>query len=159
MRPIIDLNNLSYSKETKIYFTRMNILLRIVIMTALMGVSIYYFVDNKFWVALLTAGIFLFQIPYLTESIKRINEIQFRINAKGIQYQDDMLESWDNIENERVESVYTDEGSDHYFVYFIKDSGQVMKFDIASLSIDSSELKHCLYIQRGRFENEKAGKI
>lgn len=162
MRPIIDLNNLSYSKETKIYYTRANILFRVLIMVGLIAASIYYSIDNKYWIALLTVGIFLFQIPYLIESIKRMDEIQFRINSTGIQYRDQMLEPWDNIENERVvcvKSKNSDEADDYFFIYYIKDSGQVMNFEMGNLSISSGELNHCLYIHRGRFENEKASKM
>lgn len=162
MRPIIDLNNLSYSKETLIYYTRGNILMRILIMAGLIAASIYCLIDNKYWIALLVIGVFLFQIPYLIKSIKRIDEIQFRINSKGIQYQDQMLEPWDNIENERVicvRSKNNDEGDDYFFIYYIKDSGQVMNFKMGNFSIGTSELEHCLYIHRGRFEHERAAKM
>ncbi len=124
--------------------------------------AIYCCMNNNYWIALLTALIFFFQIPYLTESIKRRNEIQFRINDKGIQYRDGMLESWDNIENERVtyeENIGIDKERTYYFIYYIIDSGQVMKFGIEELSIGISELEHYLKIHRGRFEREKTAKV
>src|SRR3954468_15484449 len=100
MRPIIDENNLSYSKEVLIYYTRTNILLRILLLIGLAIGVIYYLNQNKSIISLLLAGIFLFQIPYLIKGIKRVDEIQFRINSEGIQYQNESLVPWSNIESE-----------------------------------------------------------
>ena len=63
MRPIIDVNNLSHSKEIVIYFTRMNIFLRILLLIGLAIGVIYYLNDDKSIISLLLAGIFLYQIP------------------------------------------------------------------------------------------------
>jgi hypothetical protein len=99
--------------------------------------------------------IFLFQIPYLIKEIKRIDEIQFRINSKGIQYRNLILVPWSNIENERVVTEHKNEKNiRYYFVYYIIDSGQVMKFDLADLSTDINELTITLTIQRNRFKKE-----
>ncbi|MFD1601863.1 hypothetical protein ACFSJW_17600 [Flavobacterium artemisiae] len=161
MRPIVDLNNLSYSKETKIYYSRTIILIRILILLLLAGTLIYYLIENDYLSLLIAGSIFLFQIPYLIKSIKRMNEIQFLINSIGIQYRGQMLEPWDNIENERIVNEYinNDQGYIDYLIYYIKDSGQVMKFDIREFGVGTRELKHALTIHRGRFENERAAKI
>ncbi|MDA6069376.1 hypothetical protein NJT12_07070 [Flavobacterium sp. AC] len=155
MRPIIDINNLSYSKEILIYDTRTNILLRILLLIGLAVAAIYFLNQNQSLAALVLLGIFLFQIPYLIKEIKRIDEIQFRINSKGIQYRNLILVSWSNIENERVITEYNDEKDiSYYFIYYIIDSGQVMKFNLSNLSTDINELSLALTIHRNRYKKE-----
>lgn len=155
MRPIIDENNLSYSKEVLIYYTRTNILLRILLLIGLAIGVIYYLNQNKSIISLLLAGIFLFQIPYLIKRIKRVDEIQFRINSEGIQYQNESLVPWSNIESERVITEYNNSKDiRHYFTYYIIDSGQIMKFNLSNLSTDISELTITLRIQRNRYKKE-----
>jgi hypothetical protein len=155
MRPIIDVNNLSYSKEIVIYYTRTNILLRILLLIGLAIGVIYYLNDDKSIISLVLAGIFLYQIPYLIKSIKRINEVQFRINGNGIQYQNESLVPWSNIENERTVTEYKNhEDWNHYFIYYIIDPGQVMKFDLEGLNIGKGDLQHALTLQRNRFKKE-----
>ncbi|MCA1918759.1 MAG: hypothetical protein LDL38_05125 [Flavobacterium piscis] len=155
MRPLIDANNLSYSKEILIYYTRTNILLRILLLIGLIVAAIYFLNQDQSLVSLVLSGIFLFQIPYLIKEIKRIDEIQFRINSKGIQYRNLILVPWSNIENERVVTEYKNEkDTRYYFVYYIIDSGQIMKFDLADLSTDINELTITLTIQRNRYKRE-----
>jgi hypothetical protein len=159
MRPIIDSNNLSYSEENLIYYTRTNILLRILLLIGLAVAAIYFVNQDKSIISLVLGGIFLFQIPYLIKEIKRIDEVQFRINSKGIQYRNLILVPWSNIENERVVTEYSgntnkNEDATYYFVYYIIDSGKVMKFDLAKLSTDISELSITLRIHRNRFNKE-----
>ena len=159
MRPLIDANNLSYSAETLIYYTRTNILLRVLLLLGLLVAAIYYLNQNLSIVSLILLGIFLFQIPFLIKEIKRIDEVQFRINSKGIQYRNLILVPWSNIENERVVNEYSgntnkNEDAVCYFVYYIIDSGKVMKFDLAKLSTDISELSITLRIHRNRFNKE-----
>lgn len=159
MRPIIDSNNLSYSEENLIYYTRTNILLRILLLIGLAVAAIYFVNQDKSIISLVLGGIFLFQIPYLIKEIKRIDEVQFRINSKGIQYRNLILVPWSNIENERVVTEYSgntnkNEDATYYFVYYIIDSDKVMKFDLAKLSTDISELSITLRIHRNRFNKE-----
>ena len=155
MRPIIDVNSLSHSKEIVIYFTRTNILLRILLLIGLAVGAIYYLNDDKSIISLLLAGIFLYQIPYLIKSIKRINEVQFRINSNGIQYQNENIVPWSNIENERVVTEYKDhDNSNHYFIYYIIEPGQVMKFDLEGLNIGKGDLQLALTLQRNRYNRE-----
>lgn len=155
MRPLIDENNLSYSKEVLIYYTRTNILLRILLLIGLAIGVIYYINQDKSIISLLLAGIFLFQIPYLIKGIKRINEVQFRINSNGIQYQNENIVPWSNIENERVVTEYKDhDNSNHYFIYYIIEPGQVMKFDLEGLNIGKGDLQIALTLQRNRYNTE-----
>jgi hypothetical protein len=156
MRPFIDLNNQSFSKETLIYYSRGIILMRGLLLIGLAIVAIYYLKENQFIISLLILIISLFQIPYLIKSLKRIDEIQFRINSKGIQYRDENLVPWNNIENERVITEYISKGDDgtEYFTYCIIDLGQVMKVKIAELNFDAGELQHTLTIHRNRYKRE-----
>ena len=155
MRPIIDVNSLSHSKEIVIYFTRTNIVLRILLLIGLAVGTIYYLNDDKSIISLLLAGIFFYQIPYLIKSIKRINEVQFRINSNGIQYQNENIVPWSNIENERVVTEYKDHvNSNHYFIYYIIEPGQVMKFDLEGLNIGKGDLQIALTLQRNRYNRE-----
>ncbi|MBS7255686.1 hypothetical protein [Flavobacterium branchiicola] len=155
MRPVIDVNNLSYSKEFLIYYTRTNILLRIFLLIGLVVAAIYFINQNQPTVSLVLSGIFLFQIPYLIKEIKRIDEIQFRINSEGIQYQNLILVPWSNIENERIITEYRNEKDiRHYFIYYIKDSDQIMKFNLADFSTDINELTITLTVQRNRYKRE-----
>lgn len=155
MRPLIDPNNLSHSKETLIYYTRTSILLRILLLIGLGVAIIYYLQKDQFIISLLVFGIFLYQIPYLIKSIKRINEVQFKINAQGIQYRNLILVPWSNIENERVVTEYVNsENSNDYFIYYIIDSGRIMKFDVAEFDVGMGDLQHTLTIHRNRFNKE-----
>jgi hypothetical protein len=155
MRPLIDENNLSYSKEVLIYYTRTNILLRILLLIGLAVAAIYFLNQDQSLISLILLCIFLFQIPYLIKGIKRIDEIQFKINSEGIQYQSESLVPWSNIENERVITEYKNSKDiRHYFIYYIIDSGQVMKFNLANFSTDISELTITLTIQRNRYKKE-----
>ncbi|MFB9077088.1 hypothetical protein ACFFLS_03400 [Flavobacterium procerum] len=155
MRPLIDTNNLSHSQEFLIYYSRSNIVMRAALLIGTAIAVIYFYIENKPWIVLLLLGLFIFQIPYLIRFIKSIDDIQFRINAEGIQYQNNMLVSWDKIENERVETEYDkeNEGTD-YFIYFIKDTGQVMKFSLEDLSTSRGELQIVLTVNRNRFNKE-----
>jgi len=158
MRPLIDENNLSYSKEFLIYHTRGKILVRAVLVIGAFTGSIYFYMQNQLFVFSALLFLFIFQIPLLIKSVKRIDEIQFRINSKGIQYRDNLLIPWNNIENERAFSEhngYKDDTTD-YFIYYIIDPGQIMKFNLNELSTDVSELSIVLNVQRNRFKKENS---
>lgn len=155
MRSIIDKNNLNNSEETLIYYSRINIIWRAFILIVLTIVIIYSLQDKEFIPVLVGTAIFLFQIYYLVKSIKRINEIQFRINAEGIQYKNLIPVSWHNIENERVVTEYTsDENNINYFTYNVIDSEKIMRFNIKKFNINKWELQKALTIHRDRFNKE-----
>ncbi|KAF2513742.1 hypothetical protein EYY60_05815 [Flavobacterium zhairuonense] len=156
MRPLIDENNLSYSEEFLIYYTRGKILERVIyIVGSLIGL-IYCYIYNQLILVFALFCFFIVQIPLLIKSIKRIDEIQFRINSKGIQYRNNLLIPWSNIENERtfLEQDSYQENSAQYFTYDIIDSGQIMMFNLIKLSTDVSELGIVLKVQRNRFKKE-----
>lgn len=156
MRPLIDENNLSYSKEFLIYHTRGTIFMSLLLLVGSFVGFIYFYMQNQLLGVSLMFCLFVFQIPLLIKSIKRIDEIQFRINSKGIQYRNNSLIPWSNIENEKA--VYEDhdnrDNDTSYFTYQIIEPSQIMKFDLAGLSTDISELNIVLTIQRNRFKKE-----
>ena len=156
MRPLIDENNLSYSKEFLIYPTRGKILERVIFTIGSLIGLIYCYINNQLIIASILFCFFIFQIPLLIKSIKRIDEVQFRINSKGIQYRNNLLISWNNIENERTFSKQNGhkKGTTEYFVYYIIDPGQIMKFNLSELSTDVSELSIVLKVQRSRYNSE-----
>ncbi len=154
MRPFIDLNNLSYSKETLIYKTRANILIGILIAIVLFVWIISSLNQHEFAIASIIFFISLFPICYLIKAIKTIDEIQFRINSKGIQYKKLALVPWSNIENERVDIELANQKDSYYFVYHIIEPNQIMRFNISNLSTNFLELQHTLTIHRNRFNRE-----
>lgn len=156
MRPLIDENNLSFSKEFLIYYTRGEILQRILfIVGALIG-FVYFYTQNQLIIVAALFCFFVFQLPLLIKAIKKIDEIQFRINSKGIQYRDDLLVPWSNIENERAvwEHSVNRDNDNQFFIYYIIEPSQVMKFDLEELSTDVSELSIALTVHRNRFKKE-----
>lgn len=156
MRPLIDKNNLNFSKDFLIYYTRGKILERILFLIGVLIGFIYFYTQNQIIVVLIFFCFFIFQIPLLIKSIKKIDEIQFKINSKGIQYKEDILIPWNNIENERAvwEHSKNREDDKQYFIYYIIEPSQVMKFDLNELSTDASELSIVLTVQRNRFKKE-----
>lgn len=156
MRPIIDENNLNYSKEFLIYYSRGEILGRaFLVLGAFIG-FIYFYTQNQIILVLGLLFLFIFQIPLLIKTLKRIDEVQFRINANGIQHKNNVLIPWNNIENERADWEYSDNDKDGtpYFIYYVIEPGQIMKFNLSELSTDISELSIVLKIQRNRFKRE-----
>ncbi|WP_035649660.1 hypothetical protein [Flavobacterium sp. ASV13] len=156
MRPLIDENNLNYSKDFLIYYTRGEILERIFYVTGALIGLLYFYIQSQLILVSIFFFVFVFQIPLLIKSIKRIDEIQFIINSKGIQYKEDILVPWNNIENERTISVNNGykRGRTEYFIYYIIESDQIMKFDLGELSTDATELSIVLTVQRNRFKKE-----
>ncbi len=155
MRPLIDENNLSFSKEFLIYYTRGEILQRILFVVGALIGFIYFYMQNQLIIVAALFCFFVFQLPLLIKAIKKIDEIQFKINSKGVQYRDELLVPWSNIENERIVREYINSKNDkHYFIYYIIEPGQVMKFDLQELSTDVSELSIVLRVHRNRFKKE-----
>lgn len=152
MRPLFNSNNLSYSEEFIIHNSRTNILLRLLLLLGLAGAIIYCFWKNELINMLLLLAIFVYQIPILRKSLRIIDQVQFIINSDGIQYQNEDLISWNKIENERVVNERINaENTIDYFIYYIVDTGRIMKFDISELNTDPGTLQHALTIHRNRY--------
>lgn len=98
--------------------------------------------------------IILFLVYKALKLLKKVNEVQFRINSKGIQYKNEELVPWNNIENERVDTKFYGRSSTDFFIYYIIEPSQVMQFDLNELNTDASELSIALTIHRNRFKKE-----
>lgn len=155
MRPLIDVNNLSYSKEKLIYYSQTTIYAWLLAAIGLFFFAIYSLTNkNTFIVFFLLLPIILFLVYKASKLLKKINEVQFRINSKGIQYKNEELIPWNNIENERVDTKFYGRSSTDFFIYYIIEPSQVMQFDLNELNTDASELSIALTIHRNRFKKE-----
>ncbi|TPG37865.1 hypothetical protein [Flavobacterium pectinovorum] len=155
MRSIIDANNLSYSKETLIYYSRSLISLWICVLIGFaIGAICALQIKNGYFLSLFLLVFIVFQGNEQFKLLKRINEVQFRINSKGIQYRDLPLVSWSNIENERIVTEGHRKSRRHFFVYYIISEDNKMKIDIEPLNVGIGDLEHTLTIHRNRFKRE-----
>ncbi|WP_406844365.1 hypothetical protein [Flavobacterium soyae] len=155
MRPLIDVNNLSYSKEKLIYYSQTTIYAWLLAAIGLFIFAIYSLTNkNTFIVFFLLLPIILFLVYKALKLLKKVNEVQFRINSKGIQYKNEELVPWNNIENERVDTKFYGRSSTDFFIYYIIKPSQVMQFDLNELNTDASELSIALTIHRNRFKKE-----
>ncbi|MCD9577428.1 hypothetical protein [Flavobacterium soyae] len=155
MRPLIDVNNLSYSKEKLIYYSQTTIYAWLLAAIGLFIFAIYSLTNkNTFIVFFLLLPIILFLVYKALKLLKKVNEVQFRINSKGIQYKNEELVPWNNIENERVDTKFYGRSSTDFFIYYIIEPSQVMQFDLNELNTDASELSIALTIHRNRFKKE-----
>lgn len=155
MRPFIDLNNLSYSKETLIYYSRSILILWIcVLIAAFVGAICALQIQDGFIISLGLLAFIVFVGKEQLKILKRINEVQFRINSEGIQYRDLPLVSWSNIENERIVEEGRSKSKRYFFVYYIIDENNLMKVDIEQLNVGIGDLEHTLKIHRNRYKRE-----
>ena len=155
MRPLIDANNLSYSKEKLIYYSQTTIFTCFLAAIGLLIYAIYSLTfENGFIASLLLLPIILFLIYRTLKLLKRIDEVQFRINSKGIQYRNEELVSWSNIKNERIDTKISGRTSTNYFIYYIIDQDQIIKCNIGNLNTDREELQQNITIHRNRYLRE-----
>ena len=152
MRPIIDLNNLPYSKETLIYYSRENVLVMFFLfISGCVGV-VYPLVKQDYEMILFCSIIAVFYFGYQTYvQYLVIDQVQLRLNSEGIQYRNGPLVSWDYIENCSFYSNHNENEID-YFKYYRTDSDRIMIFEINELSIDRRDLEMSIRIHKNRFE-------
>lgn len=157
MRPFIDLSNLDYEGDTLIYYSRLYVLISIVVLFALVIGSIYVLnFENGFIFSIILWFIVLFYGQKIFYRLQRINEIQFKINAKGIQFRNEDFITWDNIENAKVISEKTgDDGNVYYFRYYISSENREIRTEIEPLNISSNELAVAIRIFTEKFNIEK----
>ncbi|RZJ48649.1 MAG: hypothetical protein EOO44_20450 [Flavobacterium sp.] len=121
MRPLlIDVNNLSYSKETLIYYSRAKLALWLMVIIGFSTFCIYLLTINKYLLALIISPFPVISGYLQYKILKRINEVQFRINSEGIQFRNEDFISWNNIENERIVVEGEHKKSRRtFFIYYI----------------------------------------
>ncbi|PXY44254.1 hypothetical protein [Flavobacterium hydrophilum] len=155
MRPLIDANNLSHSKEKLIYYSQTTVFTWFLAAFGLLIFAIYSLTNKNGFIAFfLLLPVILFLTYHASKLLKRIDEVQFRINSKGIQYRNEELVSWCNIENERVDTKISGRSSTDFFIYYIIDQNKIIKYNISNLNIDREELQLTLKINRNRYPRE-----
>ncbi len=155
MRPLIDVDNLSYSKEKLIYYSQTIIYTRFLIAFLFLIYAFYLLTLKDGHIGLLLIVPLIILLVYRPiKLMKKINEIQFRINSEGIQYRNEKLISWKNIENERVHTVKAGKSTTDFLIYYIIDQDKVINCDISDLNTDAEELRHTLKIHRNRYLRE-----
>lgn len=157
MRPFIDLSNLDFNGDTLIYYSRLYVLISIVVLFALVIGSIYALsIENGFIFSIILWFVVLFYGQKIFYRLQRMNEIQFKINSKGIQFRNENFITWDNIENARVISEKRgDEDIVYYFRYYIISENRVIQTEIEPLNISSNELALAIRIFTEKFNIEK----
>lgn len=157
MRPFIDLSNLDFNGDTLIYYSRLYVLISIVVLFALVIGSIYVLsIENGFIFSIILWFVVLFYGQKIFYRLQRMNEIQFKINSKGIQFRNENFITWDNIENARVISEKRgDEDIVYYFRYYIISENRVIQTEIEPLNISSNELALAIRIFTEKFNIEK----
>lgn len=157
MRPFIDLSNLDFNGDTLIYYSRLYVLISIVVLFALVIGSIYALsIENGFIFSIILWFVVLFYGQKIFYRLQRMNEIQFKINSKGIQFRNENFITWDDIENARVISEKRgDEDIVYYFRYYIISENRVIQTEIEPLNISSNELALAIRIFTEKFNIEK----
>jgi hypothetical protein len=159
MRPFIDLSNLDFNGDTLIYYSRMYVLITIVVLLSLVIGSVYALsIENGFVLSIMLWFPVLFYSQKIFYRLKRINEVQFKINSKGIQFRNEDFMTWDNIENPNVISEGTTRKNRiYYFRYYIISENRVIKTEIEPLNIGSSDLELAIRVFTDKFniENKK----
>lgn len=156
MRPLIEPIYLHYPEERIIYYSRTKAFICILILSALGCFScfVWKMKDGRIF-SLLIFIIICYHLYGIIKLLKKINQPQFKINSKGIQFRNEDFISWHNIQNERLITEGTRKNAINYFVYYIVDQDKVLKFDIQSLNIGYNDLKNTIIIARENFKKEK----
>jgi hypothetical protein len=160
MRPFIDLSNLDYNGDTLVYYSRMYVLISIVVIFLLIIGSVYVLsIENGFIFSILLWICIVLYSQNIFNRLKRINEVQFKINSKGIQFRSENFITWNDIENAKVIiEERGDEDKRYYFRYYITSENREIKTDLEALNIGSSDLELALRIYINKFNFEK-GKV
>lgn len=157
MRPIIDISNLDYNGDTLIYYSRFYLLISILALLAVTIGSIYILsVEGGFVFSILLWFAMLFYGQKIFYRLQKINEIQFKINSKGIQFRNENFITWDKIENAKVISEKSgDDVCIYYFRYYIITENREIKTEIEPLNISSNGIELALRIFIEKFNYEK----
>jgi hypothetical protein len=157
MRPFIDLSNLDYNGDTLVYYSRMYLLISIVVIFLLIIGSVYVLsIENGFIFSILLWFPIVIYSQNIFKRLKRINEVQFRINSKGIQFRSEDFVTWDNVENAKVICIRKQKSRLYYFRYYIISENRVIKMDLEPLNIGSNDLELAIRVFTDKFNIEKS---
>ena len=158
MRPFVELNNFYFADDTLVYYSRTYIFISFIIIF-LCGIGSVYClrIENGFIISILFWAFILHQGFITFKLLKRINEVQFKINSKGIQFRNENLISWNDIENAKVISEGTNyKNRTYYFRYYIISENRIIKTDLESLNMGSSDLELAIRIYNSKFNFDKS---
>lgn len=157
MRPFIDLSNLDYNGDTLVYYSRIHVSILIVLQFLFGITSVYVFrMENGLIFSILFWAPIFHYCQKVFLILKRINEVQFKINSKGIQFRDEGFITWDNIENAKVICIRRQKSRWYYFRYYIISENREIKTDLEALNIGSSDLELAIRIYTNKFNFEKS---
>lgn len=151
MRPGIDLNNLWYSEETLVYYSRSNTIFKVVVFLLFILVGFYLLFVNLFIVSILLfiASGFLFQKNF--HFLLEWDRIQLRVNSEDIQVKNKSLISWASIKNERITYVKVNRGRLSFFEFYDIELHKSYKFNADDFNFSPFELMKSVKIHRERF--------
>lgn len=156
MRPYIDLNNLSYSKQTLIYYSRGKILSSVFMFLLGCVGMVYPLIKQDYEMILFCSILFVFYFGYKAyDQYLVIDQVQLKLNSEGIQYRNEALISWDFIENISFYSIQKNDDSIDYFKYYCTNIDKIMVFEINELDIFRLDLEMSVRIHKNRFELAK----
>ncbi len=156
MRPVIDPNNLYFSKQTVIHYTRAN-LLDSVFMCLIACAGIFYplIQREKEWILFVSVVTLFYFGSKAYQQYLEIDEVQLILNSEGIKYRRAPLVPWDEIENISVYSEKVNDSTFYYFKFYCPKNDKVVKFNIGDLNIGPQDLEMAVRLHKGRFERAK----
>ncbi len=156
MRPVIDPNNLYFSKQTVIHYTRAN-LLDSVFMCLIACAGIFYplIQREKEWILFVSVVALFYFASKAYQQYLEIDEVQLILNSEGIKYRKEPLVSWDDIDNISFYSEPFNKSTLYYFKYYCTKTDKVMRFVINDLNIGPQDLEMAVRLHKGRFERAK----
>lgn len=141
-------DDLSVTKETKIYYSKVKTIYELIIGISVIGLGGYIFYNERsdyFWIVLIAIGAYLLFI-----SIKKYSNKspQIILNSKGIKLNNCNEVSWNEVFYDEVFSESNGKSSTNYLSFNDE------KISIDDLDVTVSELEKLLKVYRVRFEKE-----
>jgi hypothetical protein len=138
-------DDISVPKETIIYYSRITILVLLILFLGVSFLGTYLLIEKEYFgLILLIFGLFL-----SFNQIKKLKDKapQIILNDKGIKLKNENLIPWSKIYNDRVFSQSNGKSSTNYVAFNDE------KIVIDELSIKFNELENLLHVYRVRYEN------
>lgn len=138
-------DDISFPKETIIFYSKTSIIFSLITFIALSAVGIFLvYIKQYFGLLLIAFGIYL-----IYDSLKKLldNKPQIVINAEGIQLKDDELVSWKDIHDDRAFRDLNRKNAKDYLAFNDE------MIEINELTIRLEELENLLNVYRVRYEN------
>lgn len=137
-------DDISVPKETIIYYSRITILVLLILFLGISFLGTYLLFEKEYFgLVLLILGLFL-----SFDQVKKLNDKapQITLNDKGIKLKNENLISWNRIYNDRVFNQSNGKSSTSYLAFNDE------KIAIDELAIKFNELENLLHVYRVRYE-------